>query len=169
MAWIATDNRLGLQNIYAVSSTQNVPEGTIVRAQDSATSGYGGGEFIYLKGVASTVVGSLVTYNPYTHSTTLTPNTAGLAQPVAVAMGANIAGEWGWYQIAGAAVVKKTAVKVNPNVALYQSGTAGRVMSTAASGKQLLNARSLNAATVASATSTIIALIQRPFLQGAVV
>lgn len=167
MAWYPTQNRLGIPNIYSVSSTQAMPEGTIIQANDAATSGYGGGEFIYLKGVASTVVGSLVTYNPYVHSTTLTPNTANLAQPVAVAMAACLAGEWGFYQIAGAAVIKKTAVKVNPNVALFQSGTAGRVMSTAASGKELLNARSLNAATVASATSTIIALIQRPFLQGA--
>lgn len=169
MAWYPTDSRLGVPNIYAVSSTQLEPEGTIIRGNDTATSGYGGGEFIYLKGVASTVVGSLVTYNPYVHSTTLSANTANQAAPVAVAMAANLAGEWGWYQIAGAAVIKKTAVKVNPNVALYQSATAGRVMSTAASGKQLVNARSLNAATVASATSTIIALIQRPFLQGAVV
>jgi hypothetical protein len=40
-------------------------------------------------------------------------------------------------------------------------------MSTAASGKELMNARTVNAATVLSATSTITVLIDRPFLQGA--
>ena len=156
---------LGLQLIALTSTVQNHPEGMIIEATDPTL---GGGEFIYLKGVASTVVGNLVTYDPVNHTTTLSPNSANLAEPVAVAMSANVASQWGWYQIAGAAVIKKTAVKVSPSVALYQSGTAGRVMPTAACGKQLVNARSVNAATVASATSTITTLIQRPFLQGAI-
>ena len=58
-----------------------------------------------------------------------------------------------WYQVRGAAVIKKTAVKVSPNVKLYISGTAGRLMPTAASGKQVLDAITVNAATVLSATS----------------
>lgn len=166
MAWNPTENRLGLQPITSISTTANVPVGTIIRGSDST---YGGGEFIYLKGVASTVAGSMVTYDPQHSTTALSPNTANLAQPVAVAMAANTASYYGWYQIAGVAVIKKTAVKVSPNVALFQSGTTGRVMSTVASGKELLNARSVNTTTVASATSTINALIQRPFLQGQVV
>jgi hypothetical protein len=83
-------------------------------------------------------------------------------------MSANVLANYGWYQIAGASVIKKTAVKVSPNVPVYQSATIGRMMSTAASGKELMNARSVNAATVLSATSTITVLTQRPFLQGAV-
>jgi hypothetical protein len=164
--WMPTENRLGLQPIEVTSTVQNHTEGTIIRGVDSTT--YGGGEFIYLKGVVSTVVGNLVSYDPVAHTTTLTANTANLNQPVAVAMSANVASQWGWYQIEGAAVIKKTAVKVSPSVPVYQSGTTGRVMSTAASGKQLMNARSINAATVLSATSTITVLIDRPFLQGAV-
>jgi hypothetical protein len=167
MTWVFTENRLGLQPIEITSTVQNADEGTVARAYDS-TGTQGGGEFMYLKGAANTVVGLLVTYDPVNHTTTLSPNTGNLAQPVAVAMSANVAANWGWYQIGGAAVIKKTAVKVSPNVALYQSATIGRVMSTAASGKQLVNARSVNAATVASATSTITAIIDRPFLQGAV-
>lgn len=156
---------LGLQPIAITSTVQNHPEGFIIEAQDPT---FGGGEFIYLKGVASTVVGNLVTYDPVNHTTTLSPNSANLAQPVAVAMSANVANQWGWYQIQGAAVIKKTTAKVSPNVALYQSATTGRVQATAASGKQLVNARTVNAATVASATSTITALLDRPFLQGAI-
>jgi hypothetical protein len=166
MAWYPTENRLGLQPIEQTSTVQNHTLGTIVRAIDATT--YGGGEFIYLKGAANTVVGMLVVYDPVNATTTLTPNTANLDQPVAVAMSANVLANYGWYQIAGASVIKKTAVKVSPNVPVYQSATIGRVMSTAASGKELMNARSVNAATVLSATSTITVLTQRPFLQGAV-
>jgi len=166
MAYTPATPELGIQPIASFSSTLNHPLGYVVEAYDPT---YGAGEFIYLPGVASTVVGSLVTYDPINKTTTLAPNTANLAQPLAVSMSANIlATTYGWYQIGGVAVIKKTAVKVSPNVALYLSGTTGRVMSTAASGKQVVNARSVNAATVASATSTINAILDRPFAQGAV-
>jgi len=161
--FIPTENALGIQPIGLSSTVQNHPLGTIVRAYDSTL---GQGEFIYLKGIASTVVGSLVTFDVAGGITALSPNTANLGQPVAVAMSANVASQYGWYQISGPAVIKKTAVKVSPSVALFQSGTTGRVMPTVASGKEVLNCRSTNAATVASATSTISAIIDRPFLQG---
>jgi hypothetical protein len=127
------------------------------------------GEFIYLKGVASTVVGSLVVYNPSTTTTALAPNTANLGQPVAVAMSANVAAQYGWYQIGGVATVKKTAVAVSPNVRLFISGTTGRLMPTVATGKQVLNARSANVASVTTTTSTVLVSINRPFVQGQVI
>lgn len=128
---------------------------------------YGEGEFIYLKGVASTAIGSLVTYNSLAPSTALAPNTANLGQPVAVAMSAAATtGVYGWYQITGIATILKTAVKVNPAVSVFLSATVGRIMPTAASGKQIVNAISVNAATVASATSTVLVELQRSFAQG---
>ncbi len=167
MAYFITTPQIGFQDIATTSTTQAHPLGTIVTAFDATT--YGTGEFIYLGGVASTVVGSLVTYNPLalnTTATVLSPTAGSQGSPVAVAMSANVAGpNYGWYQISGTAVIKKTAVKVNPTVALFQSGTAGRVMSTVASGKQFSGMRSVNAATVASATSTINAVINRPSFQ----
>jgi hypothetical protein len=165
MTWVIQDARLQMQPIENHDTTQNHDLGTIVRAKDSTQ---GVGEFIYLLGVASTVVGSVVTYDATTWQTALLANTANQARPVAVAMSANVASEYGWYQIGGLAVVKKTAIKVSPQVAVYISGTTGRIMSTAASGKQLLGARSANLTTVASATSTVVVLINRPHLQGAV-
>jgi len=72
---------------------------------------------------------------------------------------------YGWYQITGVAAVKKTAVKVNPNVPVYMSATAGRLMPTIATAKALLGARTVNAATVASATSTVLVHINRPHFQ----
>ena len=58
------------------------------------------------------------------------------------------------------------AQAVNAQVPVYQSATVGRVMPTAASGKQVLGARSANLATVASTVSTVVVSINRPHLQG---
>ena len=176
MAYSFTENRAGMLQIANTDSGVTMANGTsaiptppntlgqVVRAFDPT---YGEGEFIMLVGVASTVVGSLVTYNATTYQTTLSANTANQATPVAVAMAANTAGLFGWYQIGGLAVVKKTAVATSAQVPVYQSATAGRIMATAASGKQVLGARSANLATVASTVSTVIVSINRPHLQGA--
>ena len=176
MAYSFTENRTGLLQIANTDSGVTMANGTSAIPTPPATLGmvcrafdptYGEGEFIMLLGVASTVVGSLVTYNATTYQTTLSANTANQATPVAVAMSANLAASFGWYQIGGLAVVKKTAVAVNAQVPVYQSATVGRVMPTAASGKQVLGARSANLATVASGVSTVIVSINRPHLQGA--
>jgi len=153
----------GAQPIANTETTSKHPVGTKVRAWDPI---YGEGEFIYLLGVASTVVGSMVTFNAYTGATTLCPNTANLAQPVGVAMSANVASQYGWYQIKGAAVMKKTTVAVSPDVPIFVSATAGRIMPTVASGKQVLGARTANAATVVTTTSTVIVTIEYPHMQG---
>ena len=163
MAYVITGSQLQMQPIANTETTQNHALGTIVRAVDPT---YGEGEFIYLLGVASTVVGLMVTYGPSTYQTALSPNTANLPQPVAIAMSANVASQYGWYQIGGTAVVKKTAVAVSPGVKLYQSATTGRVMSTSASGKTVMGAISANAASVASATSTVLVRLNRPHIQG---
>ncbi len=83
------------------STTQNHALGKVVRAKDDT---YGLGEFIYLTGVASTVVGSVVTYNSLTGATALAPVGTNKPQPIAVAMSANVASQYGWYQIGGKAV-----------------------------------------------------------------
>ena len=176
MAYSFTENRAGMLQIANTDSGVTMANGTSAIPTPPATLGmvcrafdptYGEGEFIMLLGVASTVVGSLVTYNATTYQTTLSANTANQATPVAVAMAATTAGLFGWYQIGGLAVIKKTAVATNAQVAVYQSATVGRIMATAASGKQVLGARSANLATVASTVSTVIVSINRPHLQGA--
>jgi hypothetical protein len=167
MPYIITDPLIGGQAIAATDTVQNHPLGAIVRARDTATGG-GGGEFIYLLGVASTVVGSLVTYSATTFQTTLSPTNATTdGAPLAVAMSANVASQYGWYQISGMAVIKKTAVAVSPSSGLWLSGTAGRVYATASTGKGIVGARSANLTTVASATSTVTVLINRPAIETA--
>jgi hypothetical protein len=153
----------GAQPIANTETVRKHPLGTLVRAWDET---YGEGEFIYLLGVASTVVGSVVTYNATTYQTALSPDTANFQAPVAVAMSANVASQYGWYQVSGNAVVKKTAVAVTPQVKVYQSATTGRVMPTSASGKMILGAKTANLTTIASGTSTVVVTIQRPHMQG---
>ena len=140
-------------------------EGMRVQAQDPT---YGMGEFILLNGVASTTVGSLVTYDGTTYATTLAAVTANQGRPVAIAMSANTDPlKWGWYQIAGTAVVaKSTGITFAATVALGVNST-GKV-GASASGKQILGARTANAATVASATTTVNVVLDRPHLQGRV-
>lgn len=155
----------GCQPIANTSTTQNHALGTVVKATDPT---YGEGEFIYLLGVASTVVGDVVSYNTTTWLTAR--QTATLAKnagfPVAVAMSANVASSYGWYQISGNAVIKKETVAVNPNVAVFFSATAGRIRVTASAGIQVLGARSANLTTVVTTTSTVVVTINRPHAQG---
>ena len=151
------------------SSTTAIPTppaylGQIVKATDPT---FGMGEFIFLRGVASTVVGSCVIWDGTTYQTTLVPVTSNLGRGVAFAMAATTAALWGWYQIAGTAVaLKSTSNKFSALVALGIIST-GKVGSVS-SGKQILNARTANAATVASATTTVNVQIDRPFAMGRV-
>ena len=174
MAYTFDDNKAGLLQINQTDSGVTMANGTSAIPTPPAVLGqierafdptYGAGEFILLVGVANTVVGSLVTYDGTTYQTTLCATTANQARPVAVAMSANTAGLFGWYQIEGTAVVTKTTgAKVNPTVAIGVVST-GKI-GASASGKEILGARSANAATVASATTTVNVVINRPHLQG---
>jgi hypothetical protein len=163
--FVPKENQLGIQPIALSSATQSHPLGTIIRAYDPV---YGEGEFIYLLGVANTVVGSLVTWagvssGTPTYQTTLAPSTANLDQPVAVAMSANVAGQYGWYQIAGTAVVATNGTLAGAG-AVYAAGT-GQVTSTQANGKQIVNASALTATGTPAAGQALLEM-QRPFVQG---
>lgn len=92
------------QAIAATSATKKHPLGKIIQAEDST---YGVGEFIYLKGVGSTVVGSIVNYDDTFQTALDTSAVTGPSRPLAVAMSANVADYYGWYQISGLAVAKK--------------------------------------------------------------
>lgn len=160
---------VGAQALNTTSTVQQHRLGTQVRAWDPI---YGEAEFIYLLGVASTVLGSLVTYNGLssatpTWQTALCPSTANLAQPVAVSMSANVAGQFGWYQISGNAVIATNGTLAAGPAPIYISATPGQVTSTAAAGKQILNAVNVSA-TGTPAANQAICEIDRPFAQGAI-
>jgi len=160
-------------NTFVTTTTGNppyfdLPLGTRIRAFDNTTYGYG--EFIYLKGVASTVVGSVVTWDGATagvptYQTALCASTAGLAQPVAVAMSACVANSYGWYQIAGNAVISTNGTLAAGPGPVYISATPGQVTSTQANGKQILNMRNLTATGTPAANQAVVQM-ERPFVQG---
>jgi hypothetical protein len=155
----------GAQAIADTSTTQRHVLGTLIRGSDPT---FGEGEFIYLLGVASTIVGSVVIYNATTYQTVLTVGSThkNSGAPVAVAMSANVAAQYGWYQVNGNAVVKKTAVAVTPQVPVMLSATAGRVKVLTSAGFMIVGARSANLTTTTSTTSTVVVTINRPHIQG---
>jgi len=136
--------------------------GNIIRAFDPVL---GEGEFILLKGVAGTVVGSCVIWDG-AFATTLAPATVMQARPVAFAMSANVnPAQFGWYQIGGIVTADKdTSLAVNPNVPVGIV-SAGKIGNTGV-GLEIENARSVNTAIVAAPTTTLQIEINRPHLQG---
>jgi hypothetical protein len=146
----------GLPAIGTVGTTQEAPLGLIVQALHPT---YGIGEYIYLKGVASTVVGSAVTYSPDDFSTALlVPNAIG---PVAIATAATVANRFGWYQISGKAVVDSNTVSDNGNV--YATATPGEVDDAVVAGDRVKNATFASANGTPSAGLAEIE-IARPFV-----
>ena len=136
------------------------PLGTIITAVDPD---YGAGEFIYLKGVASTERGTWVTYNSDDNSTArLAANAIG---PVAVAMAATVANTKGWYQIDGKAVGKALAGYLD-NALVYATATAGSVDDTVVAGDRVKNALGASAVDTPS-TGLAEFEIHRPFMDDA--
>jgi hypothetical protein len=136
--------------------------GMVVRAKDPT---YGTGEFIMLAGVASTIVGSVVTYNTTSFTTALAPAGTNLPQPIAIAMSANVAATtWGWYQIGGMAVAAKTSNLALASAAAVGIKTTG-LIATTGTGKEIQGALTAAKATV---PKTVTLVINRPHMQGRV-
>lgn len=160
MAYVITQNRLGQSLIVSVDTVAMVPVGTIVTATDPT---YGAGEFVYLKGVASTALGSWVTYNMDDGTTTLLA--ANAIGQVAVAMGATVASTWGWYQISGKAVGKALTGYVD-NALVYATATAGSVDDAVVAGDRVKLA--IGASAVGTPSSGLAEFeIARPFMDDA--
>lgn len=162
MAYVIQNHEAGYQPIAVTDTTQNHPLGTIVRAKDPT---YGEGEFIYLPGVGSTTVGSLVTYNTTSYTTALAAVGTYKPQPIAVAMSANVANQYGWYQISGVAVMKKTCtVSLAANAAVGVL-TIGLVAGTG-SGKEIQGALVAAVASATAGRTTVQVVVNRPHMQG---
>jgi len=125
--------QIGYQPLYDTSTTAQHVLGTRIQAVDVD---YGVGEFVYLKGVASTVEGSFVTFSLDDASTALLA--ANAIGPVAVALAPVLANQFGWYQIYGKAIGRAlTGFLDNANV--YATGTAGSVDDAVVAGDRVKN------------------------------
>lgn len=156
MAYRSIEAFVNPQAITETSATKKVPLGQIIRAEDPTN---GVGEFIYLLGLADTAIGSWVVYNADDFSTTLA--VANGKGPLAVAMSANVASQYGWYQISGkASALAKASFADNGDV--YLTSTAGSVDDADVAG---------DCVSCAKGASTIVAAgladfeIHRPFVR----
>lgn len=133
------------------------PVGTIVKAFHPT---FGSGEFIFLKGVASTAAGDVVEIDTYTPATVRWAGTANSGKPLGIAMAAIVASSYGWYQISGAATVNIGGAVVAGNPVYFQATAV--VDDAAVNGKQVLGATFLTTA----ASGTAVVQINRPHCQG---
>ena len=160
MSYTIQDPIIGAQPIAVTESAAEHPLGTRVKGNHAT---YGAGEFIYLKGVADTVVGSWVTFSQDDNSTALLA--ANAIGPVAVAMSANVANKFGWYQIYGKAVGKVLSGYVD-NALVYATATAGSVDDTVVAGDRVKLA--LGASAVGTPSAGLAEFeIQYPFMDDA--
>ena len=157
MTYIITEGAAGMQAIADTSTTQRNPLGTVARAVDAT---YGGGEFVYLAGAANTAVASWVRYTEDDYATTLLG--ADQIGQVAVAMSANVAAQYGWYQIKGKAVGKCLSGYAD-NGLVYATATAGSVDDAAVAGDRVKKA--LGASAIGTPSTGLAEFeIDRPFV-----
>lgn len=146
MGYGANENSLIGQRVEEVSTVQAMRLGDRIKCSDDT---YGPGEFIYLKGVASTVVGSWVTFNADDGTTALLA--ANAIGPVAVAMSAcDAATKFGWYQIYGKAVGRALSGFLD-DANVYATSTAGSVDDAVVAGDRVKNCKGASAVGTPSA------------------
>jgi hypothetical protein len=193
MAYLATSARLGAVDLSQVitaggvgtpgngqlpSVTTEQQLGEVVTAYDTtattATTGAGGaGEFIFLAVPVSTAItaGLFYGYDPSTYKVAVVATSTTGQQGMPIALGINAVSsnansvQYTWFQVAGRCTALKTAVQVLPNVPIFTSATAGRIKVLTSSLRCILGARTANATTVTSTTSTVaIYLNGRPVI-----
>lgn len=162
MAYGTSDPRIGAQPIANTEASALHPLGTVIRANDPT---YGDGEFIYLLGVASTTVGSVVTYDASTYQTVLSAVGGNIPRAVAISMSANLGTYYGWYQISGQAVVAKTCTISLAAGAAVGVLTTGLIAATG-TGKEIQGAVVAAVASATAGRTTVKVMIARPHKQG---
>lgn len=107
----------------SIDAAKRVPLGTQQLDVD-------GNEYVYLQGVASTVAKDAVTFDEVYLTTRLAANGVG---PVAIAMAAVLANQFGWYCVRGT-VTGTSSEAIVDNKALFATATAGAVNDGAVTG-----------------------------------
>ena len=146
-------------NLYQVDTKPLFPLGTIVRAQDASL---GSGHFVYLKGVASCVEGSFITYKAKDRTAVLLAANAIGAAGIAMAA-VDAATKFGWFQIEGKAV-GKVAAGFADNGLVYATATAGTADDAAVAGDRVKNALGASAIDTPVTGQAYIDLYPFPFI-----
>lgn len=148
MAWNATDV-IGV-NFTTVDTTPVFPLGLKVTGRNT-TDGYTG-EFVYMKGVASTAAGNWALLNYDDGSTTRLVD--GGIGPAGIAMAATVASTYGWYQVRGkASGLLKAGVTDNAGLYAQAASSAGHAGATGSGLSEIIGARAA-AASGSSAANT---------------
>ena len=92
----------------------------------------GPNEYVWCKGVASTVRGSAVQYDEDYTTALLTTTTGVIPNPIAFALAATVASRWGWYQVRGDDTPMSLAASCPKDVKLYTTATGGVLDNTSA-------------------------------------
>ena len=149
--------RIFLTKLTDVSSSDKEGVGTIRREGDA--------EYIYCKGVASTVEGSVVVISSDGNYTTALLITAGGAKPVrlGVAKAAIVANKYGWYQIKGYCGAIYAAASCAAGAALYtDTSTNGGVDDTSTS-EHAIHGMVLATSVGAGAAATTDGMLDHPW------
>lgn len=127
--------------------TEKVRTGTIINEVDKV---WGGRELIYCYAAGTIAQFAAVAITPTWQTTAMrieadqVPNTANLGKPVGVALTSATAGQYFWAIVSGMTPIKSGAsVSADTAFGITAAGTVGAI----ANGKQILNARSILAAT----------------------
>lgn len=173
MAWKTGPNSpLGVSNANpAIPDTPTtapypyvLPLGTIATFFEDTQ---GPAELIYLPGIANLVSGDVVEYDltPGAQLIVRHSNATGSnsGRPIAVAVGAPQAGQYGWFQISGVAIVNVTAGSAVG--AAFATATAGSLNSAADAGDQIMNTRLVTAIATPAAGKAYL-MLNRPCVQG---
>jgi hypothetical protein len=127
-----------------VDTTQRNPLGAVSDGVDNFGNK---AEFIYLKGVASTIAGSVVTFDEAGVTTLIAANAKG---PVAIAMAAiDSTSKYGWYCIKGTVKADVVANSAD-NSTVGRETTDGKIGDGRAAGDQIANAFQREATTAAA-------------------
>jgi hypothetical protein len=119
-----------------------------------------GNSYIYLKGVTSCAVGSVVVFQPGVWTAILVAT--GVKGSVAIATGAvDASTKYGWFTFIGQDVgIARSAIA--SNVALFAGGVSGSLDDVAVKGDQIMNCMARNAA--AGGGDSVILQIDRAFI-----
>lgn len=132
-----------LTKLTDVSSSDKDGVGTIRKEGDD--------EYIFAKGVASTVAGSCVTIDESYATALLTKSVAAsYIGRIGFAKAALVASKYGWYQIRGTSVPVSLAASCAKDVALYSTSTAGVLDDASSSQTKVLGIRADTAVTSAA-------------------
>lgn len=148
-------------HLMAVAGDTDAIHDSALNPVGSRAADKDGNEYVYMKGVASTLAGSWVTFDEAGVTTLLAANAKG---PVAVAMAAIVAGKYGWYLRSGTASAL-LAANCADNALIGRETTDGYAGDGRAAGDEIYNAISRGSTAGAAALAAV--QIHNPFVDDA--